>query len=466
MSNVRDFGATGDGTTDDTDAVRHAIEQGDGVVRFPRGTYRLAGTVRIDLARLGRTALVGEHGTAKLVMAAPGPAFHFLGTHTGSADPHSYKPQVWQRERMPSVAGLEIEGDHPDADGLLFEGVTQPTLSGVLIREVRTAVRVTRRARNVLIDGCHFYFNRGVGVHFDAVNLHQIIISASHISYCRLGGVRIDGGSEVRNLQIAGCDIEYNNNRSHALPAADAEPTAEIFLDARTGSIREGAITGCTIQATDSENGANVCVLGSTTGELGSAGAWTITGNLITNQRDNVRLSGVNGLTLTGNVFDTGYRRNVLVEHSRNVVLCGNSFGHNIDDKSKQVHTGIRIVDSSDVAITGVVLRDALAGVNAVPLADADTRLAALELVRCRRVNVTGSQFLDPAPNGVYVEDCSDLLLTGCTILEDRETKKMEAAVRWKGATDGSLIAASRLGRGTQGTIVGPEDLRREMIVE
>ena len=30
MSNVQRFGATGDGTTDDTAAIRHAIRDGDG----------------------------------------------------------------------------------------------------------------------------------------------------------------------------------------------------------------------------------------------------------------------------------------------------------------------------------------------------------------------------------------------------------------------------------------------------
>lgn len=461
MSNVREFGAAGDGQTDDTAAIRHAIEQGDGVVRFPRGTYRVSETITIDLARLGRTGLVGEHGVAKIVMVAAGPAFRFVGTHERSADPAGFRPQVWERERMPTVADLEIEGSHPQADGLLFEGVMQPTLTGLLIRQVNTAVRVTRRARNVLIDRCHIYNNRGIGIHFDAVNLHQIIISASHVSYCRLGGVRIDGGSEVRNLQISGCDVEYNNNRSHMVPGADAEPTAEIFLDARTGSIREGAITGCTIQATDSENGANVLILGSESGPPGAAGAWTITGNLITNQRDNVRLAGVDGLTLTGNFFDTAPGRNVVVERSRNVVICGNSFGHNIDDKSRQLHTGIRLADCTDVAVSGVVLRDA-----ETPLDEPAERLAALELVRCRRVNVSGSQFINAAPHGVSVEDCADVLLTGCTIVEEEGRQRMQAAIRWQGDTAGSLVAACRLGRGKLGAILAPESLRREMNVE
>ena len=41
MSNVRDFGAVGDGQVDDTQAIEHAIHAGDGVIEFPRGNYRI-----------------------------------------------------------------------------------------------------------------------------------------------------------------------------------------------------------------------------------------------------------------------------------------------------------------------------------------------------------------------------------------------------------------------------------------
>ena len=41
MSNVTRFGATGDGKSDDTDAIQHALDNGDGVLHFPPGTYRI-----------------------------------------------------------------------------------------------------------------------------------------------------------------------------------------------------------------------------------------------------------------------------------------------------------------------------------------------------------------------------------------------------------------------------------------
>ena len=53
MSNVRDFGAVGDGVADDTDAIQHAVDMGDGFVSLPKGTYRLTRPVVLDLARRG-----------------------------------------------------------------------------------------------------------------------------------------------------------------------------------------------------------------------------------------------------------------------------------------------------------------------------------------------------------------------------------------------------------------------------
>jgi hypothetical protein len=102
-------------------------------------------------------------------------------------------------------------------------------------------------------------------VHLEKLNLHQTIIADSHISYCRRGGIRIED-SEIRNLQITGNDIEYNNYRafqeSFADADAEAEPTAEIYVDVVNGSVREGTISSNTIQATYSSNGANIRFIG------------------------------------------------------------------------------------------------------------------------------------------------------------------------------------------------------------
>ena len=45
--NVKDFGAVGDGVTDDTNAIRSAIGNGD-IITFPRGIYRITDTIYIN----------------------------------------------------------------------------------------------------------------------------------------------------------------------------------------------------------------------------------------------------------------------------------------------------------------------------------------------------------------------------------------------------------------------------------
>jgi hypothetical protein len=440
MSNVREFGAQGDGQHDDTAAIQHALEMGDGTLEFPRGEYRLTHPITVDLTKTGRTGLSGDLGTAKLLMDGPGPAFEFIGSHQKTADPNGFRPEQWQFERMPTVQDIEIEGRHPEADGLRFRGVMQPTLSGVLLRQLRHGVHITERARNVLITGCHIYHNTGIGVFLDRVNLHQCNITGSHISYNRLGGIRIEN-SEIRNLQITGNDIEYNNNRAFAVPDADGIPTAEVYIDCgETGSIREGTIASNTIQATYSPNGANIRMIGQATAESHKAGMWTITGNLIGSQATNVHLTSVRGVTIVGNYVYSGHHRNLLLEHCRNIVVSGNNFGHNPDYRDKMLCTGIRLDDCWDCLLTGLQIEDAVEGRHTVVDAQAIVRSGVIELVNCTRVNCQGVQVKDGSPVGWLVQNGSDIVLTGCTVLETREPPLMDAALVWDGAAGRNLI--------------------------
>ena len=284
------------------------------MLEFPRGNYRITRTIRIELARRGPLAVQGRGGVAKLRMHGPGPALHLLGTHDKRADPLSFRPEIWQSERMPTLDALEIEGHHEQADGVRLEGVMQPTLTRMLIRGVRTALHVTGPARNLIVSHCHLYYNTGVGIHLDNVNLHQTIITGSHVSYCRRGGIRIEN-SEIRDLQITGNDIEYNNNRTFQVADADDVPTAEIYVDVGSqGTVREGTIASNTIQATYSPGGANIRFIGSADAGDHRTGMWTISGNLIGSQNVGIHLTSARGFAIEGNYIYSGHCRNVLVE--------------------------------------------------------------------------------------------------------------------------------------------------------
>jgi hypothetical protein len=89
MSLVKQFGAIGDGLADDTAALQHAVDSGDGEIELSRGTYRIPQPIVIDLKRHGYTGIRGAQGTARVVMAGPGPAFHVIGDHRKTAEPNA-----------------------------------------------------------------------------------------------------------------------------------------------------------------------------------------------------------------------------------------------------------------------------------------------------------------------------------------------------------------------------------------
>jgi hypothetical protein len=68
---------------------------------------------------------------------------------------------------------------------------------------------------------------------------------------------------------------------------------------------------------------------------------------------------------------------------------------------------------------------------------------------------------LEPAPYGLFLDDCRDTLITGCTILDGRSPPLMQAPLRWQGPGSGNLIAHCRLGKGTEGTILPESNVRQ-----
>ena len=387
MASVRDFGAVGDGQTDDTEAIRHALTMGDGTLDFGRGTYLLSGTVEVNLATHGRVSIKGD-GTARVVMRAAGPAFRLVGSHEGTADPSSQTESVANRERMPTVSGIEIFGEHDEAVGIELTGTVQATLQGVLIRQCLFGVHLTKRNRNVLISACHIYEGRGpaIGVYFDGVNLHQAIIVGSHISYQRHAGIKV-ARSEVRNLQITGNDIEYND----ADQEGDSD-SADVWIDAREGTVREGTIASNTIQAKPSPNGANIRIEGPDRDDSAGAGLWTIVGNILQDQERNLWLRHCRGVTVSGNSFASAERHSIDLDHCRVIALGSNTIDHNPDYRGTY-RDGIVVRNSSAVTMTGLILEGVRAG--------RPDRGAAISVSNSEAVTIGHCQVLDPTSRGI-----------------------------------------------------------------
>lgn len=425
LTTVRDFGAQGDGITDDTAALQRAAD-GGGDIRFTRGTYRITATIKIDLDRVGCTSVVAD-GTATIRMAGPGPALKFIGTHSGTASPETVKENVWQRQRTPMVVGLEIVGDHPDATGVWMEGVMQPVVTRVTVRNAMHGIYLTRRARNVVISECHLYDNRGAGLLLDGLNLHQINVDNCHISYNDGGGIVVRR-SEIRNLQIGTCDIEANMR-------PDGPAAANILLDTSEGSIREGAIVGCTLQhSSKPDDGANIRFLGRSGKEPHKVGYFSISANHISDTGINIHLVHARGVTITGNTFGGGHRYSLLAEDCSQLVVGSNLFDRN-PDYPPGCRDGLLLTDCHDCTLHGLQIFAA-----AQPA-------GALFLRRCNRMNITGCTVLDSVGCGISAEDSSAVRISDCLVRDDRPNSPQLVALRVTGGRGNMVV--NNLVRGT-----------------
>lgn len=449
--NVKDFGAKGDGVTDDTRAIHAAIRAvSDGLVEFPRGNYRIAATIDIQLSENGTVGLSGRGGSAAIIMAGKGPAFRFIGSHDkGSALPSSVKPITWQKERMPLIDALEIIGAHPEADGIELRNTLMPVLRALLIRNVRNGIHLSSRNRNVLIDACHIYNNSGIGIFLDQVNIHQFIISDSHISYCKRGGIGVMG-SEIRNFQITGNDIEYNCD-------PEGSASADIWLDcSKGGSVREGTISGNTIQAIPSKGGANIRFLGAPD-NADKIGLWSITGNHISNQELNIHLENTRGISITGNTFIRGYDRHLLINNSRNLIVSGNVLDHNEDYFPAQPvpYGGILIAQGENVILSDNIIDGSGNG--------SVNEGGAIVVKDSREVAISGCQIKNPLINGIHMENTSGSVVRDCIITESKGNEEMNFGISLNGICAGTLIRDNQISSGKQGKI---NNLAKDVVIK
>ena len=408
---LKDFGVAGDGKTDDTRAIQQAVDEG-AELRFPRGRYLITRTIEARVDRTGPFSISGDGAT--IVMAGPGPALRIVGTHSGTADPATFKDGMLDRERAPMIDGLEIVGQHERADGIRIEGAMQATLTRLVIRNVNDGIVLMGRNRNVSISTCHIYNNRGAGILLDQLNLHQINITGAHVSYNRRGGI-VARNSEIRNIQIAGCDIEANMSPG-------GPPTANVLFDTRAGSIREGAITGCTIQhGHDTKDGANIRFLGQRATNPLEVGNFAIADNALSDVAVNIHLRHARGVTIIGNTLWKGYQQNLLVEGSSNIVVGPNNFDRNPDYGAPDSADSVMFTDSSESTISGLHSNGARAD-------------AAITLRRCRTINVNGCTILNSSGMGLLLDDVNRVRVSGCLIQLDQA--KPAPAIRLTGGRE------------------------------
>ncbi len=378
-----------DGSQPATAALQRLIDESEGLVEIPPGTFLLDAPLRIDLSAKGYRSIRGADGTTRLIVDHEGCALQVTGDHRGTANPDTVQEHTWEKERMPVISGLEILGRRDTSDGIQLIRTMKCIIRNVLIRRCRYGIHLVERNRNVIITDSHLYDNLDTGIFLDACDLHQINITGNHISYNQRAGIRQYNG-DVHNVQISGNDIEYNSGI--------AESCGEIVLEAPEGIISEYSITGNTLQARPENAGANIWITGG--GENGPLAARiiTVSGNIIGDRDKGIVLRDASRVTMASNTIYGGQTVNLHFQHCCDITLTGNTIGtrSSMHDGVDTPHMdGILAEGCADCLITGNILSDHRFG--------SKDKGGALTLVNTERCRVSDCQILSPRFRGVHI---------------------------------------------------------------
>jgi hypothetical protein len=446
MSWVKDFGAVGDGSADDTHALEHAVETGDGVLELSRGTYKITSPIFIDLTQRGFTGIRGDQGTARVLMAGPGPAFRIVGDHQGTADPWTVKDRTWDKERFPVVSGIEIVGAHEEAVGIELFRTLQTTIHSVAIRNCKHGIRLVERNRNFILSNSHLYHNTDTGLFFDNCNLHQTNILGNHISYNARAGIRQWNG-DVHNIQIVGNDIEYNSG--------EHEISGEIVLEAPDGVISEFTIASNTLQATADAKGANVLILGKDDELPHSVRVITITGNVIGSRDKNILIRNGQRIVISGNSVYSGTALNLHLSNCLHSTISANTIVSRPSGYKAESKDGILLERCVACSITSCILNDSALG--------EEESGGAITLRDSIDTQVSSCQLFDPVFRGVHLIKCERCRASGNTVVDRLPQTRMRSAIAVSGGGKDNLIDNNMVSRGKTGGVIIGENLGKSL---
>ncbi len=233
--NVTDFGAKGDGVTDDTEAIQKAIDsiENGGIILIPRGTYMIRG---LKIKRHGIT-ITGEarFGTRLSRLSGTLPLIDMSGT--GSLDNHlkfcsvtnitligNYKPGVLLRSIFAdNFIYRDISFVHCDGVALDFVEVWDTRFYNCSWENCGSNAQPATLFRNTMPEGQFGYGND---------NTNQIHFLGCRWESWRNGALRLDGAANgsknlLNGIFLVSCKME---SRHAAGPAFQIMPGSTIVF--------------------------------------------------------------------------------------------------------------------------------------------------------------------------------------------------------------------------------------------
>lgn len=220
VASVTDYGAVGNGVTDDSAAIQLAVNANDAVY-FPAGTYRVNSPITLK----SNNMVFGDGASSVIYYTGSATSQGALYANSGSSS--SYVENL-------VVQNLKVLGDVASAG--FSEFVHLISFSGV---------------RNCLIDNCEIVGFRGDGIYIGSGDVggqerHNIDVT---ISNCYIDGVNNDNRNGVSVIDGTSVTIENNYftrcTRSNMPGAIDIEPDDNIYHVIQNISIRNNRIFDC-----------------------------------------------------------------------------------------------------------------------------------------------------------------------------------------------------------------------------
>ena len=236
VKNVKDFGAVGDGTADDTAAIQAAIDStsGAGMVYFPKGTYKITDTLEIIYAAEYLSCNLEGVGLGSKIVWAGGddkPMIHYRG-QTGAGF-----------NSFTKISGLYLDGDS-------FTGGTYSGVVGIQLAD--TPQDVFTGVCNVQITNCLlFRLDTGILGYYES---DQVWISECWIkNFASFGIYNNFGGS---GWNILSCHITDGAASSTGIRSSLSVTRVEgcvvqgtnlsVGIQIDGGTVKQGKVGGIT----------------------------------------------------------------------------------------------------------------------------------------------------------------------------------------------------------------------------
>jgi hypothetical protein len=339
--NVLDYGAVGDGVTDDTAAINNAISTGKNII-FGAGTYLVTG---IEILNTSNVTLMGN---GDVTIKANGAYNHIALSILGQS-------------RGITVQGLKFEGIKDNSVAL-----TDPQNSGILLKNDPSDV--TKMPSQISILDCEFKYFYGNGIqvgHNGNTDDNQHSIIGLHIDRCvfqqnYIAAIKLQ---RLYEFSITNCRFVNNAYTGYSGWTHASGATSDISLIASpngagtyTYGCEDGIVDNCFMQKSTSDTNTSElldCSYGNTSNISITSCSFSAGSSY---NKVGVRMRSSNSNTITDCSFTYSSIR--LASECNNITIADNTIhvGHinvSLAETSTTMHENIAIVNNTITSASG-----------------------------------------------------------------------------------------------------------------